>query len=323
MRRLFAFLRHTGPRAWPGWIGAWLACCLGLLVPDRIALAAQQVLVVSSEAGGPYQAAAEALRAELAAQGRDGLSILLRALPELRDSELDAATIAVTLGTAAAQRLIDSGRPIPVYCALLPRAAFELFGAEGSSPRHSAIFLDQPFPRQLNLIELLLPGRTRLLALAGDTRGASLGALTGAAADRGLRVAIENVPNEGALFSAMTRRLAETDVLLALPDPTVLNARTVRGVLVTAYHYQVPVIAFSAAYVKAGALASVSSTPVQIGVQAARGVRQALAGRGLPAPDYPADFVVDVNETVARSFDLQPGTPEALRQRLLQMEGKP
>lgn len=297
--------------------------CLGF-APIAQARLPQQVLIVTSESSAPFLQAVQALRDDLAQALRADSTVVVRALQDLRDLDVEASSVVVALGSAASQRLYADAGKVPVIAALLPRAAYERIVVPGAEPRRfSGIFLDQPYARQLNLISLLMPERTRLLVLAGEASAPSMPALGTAATEHGFRLAIEVVADESSLYAAMKRGLPDADALLALPDAAVLNSKTARGVLVTAYHHQVPVIAFSPAYVKAGALASVSSTPAQIGQQAARTVRLVLAGRALPAPEYPSDFGVDINDTVARSLDVRVAEPHELRRRLLLMEGRP
>lgn len=64
----------------------------------------------------------------------------------------------------------------------------------------------------------------------------------------------------------------------------------------------VPLVGFSPAYVKAGALLALYSTPAQVGARGGEVLRQALAGKVLPSPQWPREFVVAVNQDVARSL---------------------
>ncbi len=107
--------------------------------------------------------------------------------------------------------------------------------------------------------------------------------------------------------AALEQVLEDSQLLLALPDPDVFTRYTVAGLLLTSYHHAVPVIGFSAAYVKAGALAAVYSTPEQIGRDAAEMVLAARtdAGWTLPAPRYPTYYNVAVNRQVGRSLSLK------------------
>jgi len=82
-------------------------------------------------------------------------------------------------------------------------------------------------------------------------------------------------------------------------------------------------VAFSPAYVRAGALLALYVTPTQIGRQAAAITRGVLQGKALSAtPLYSQEYSVAVNEHVARSLGLNLDA-DALRERLQSREGTP
>jgi putative tryptophan/tyrosine transport system substrate-binding protein len=125
------------------------------------------------------------------------------------------------------------------------------------------------------------------------------------------------------LFAALRPVLDDAGVLLAVADPEVYNGSTVSNILLATYRAQVPVVAFSPAYVKAGALLALYSTPGQIGTQAAGLVRQLQLGGAMGVTSqYPVEFSVAVNDHVARSlgFSLD---EVALMTRLQKLERRP
>jgi len=82
----------------------------------------------------------------------------------------------------------------------------------------------------------------------------------------------------------------------------VFNSETAANILMAAYRRQVPLVGFSPAYVKAGALLALYSTPAQVGTRGGDVLRQNLAGRSLPPPQWSREFTVKVNQDVARSL---------------------
>ena len=113
------------------------------------------------------------------------------------------------------------------------------------------------------------------------------------------------------------------DRLLAVPDASLFNNRTISNILLTAYHHRSPVIGFSPAYVKAGALLALYSTPTQIGQQAGEVARQGLASGSLPPPAAPRHFRISTNPYVARSLGIGLEDASVLRERLERAEGTP
>jgi ABC-type uncharacterized transport system substrate-binding protein len=139
-----------------------------------------------------------------------------------------------------------------------------------------------------------------------------------AASEAKLELAAEKIGTAEELLPALQRVLADSDVLLAVPDPLVFNRGTVQSLLLATYRFQDPVFGFSHAYVRAGALASVYTTPEQAGWQAGELVLRVMGSRPvlLPPPEYPRYFSVSVNYQVARSLGLSVADEAELLRKL-------
>lgn len=213
----------------------------------------------------------------------------------------------VTVGTAAQRGMQDlfarDPTPPPLLSILVPRLAFERMAdpARLRAGSLSAVFLDQPPTRQLDLVQLALPAVRNVGMLVGAESKGHLPALEKAAREHSFQLVPVPVAGDG-LFVALQTVLANADLLLALPDPAVFNSQTAANILTAAYRRQVPLVGFSPAYVKAGALLALYSTPAQVGTRGGELLRQMLSGKGLPAPQWPREFVVAVNQDVARSL---------------------
>ena len=287
--------------------------------------AATEVLVVIAQRSPAHEETLAALRASLADVPATGLTLRVMTAAEFSDSGPRATDrklpgLVVTLGTDAAATVLQQKLPAPTYCTFLPQAAYAAL-ANGSGERHayrSALYLDQPFARQMRLIRLALPTRTRVGVVLGPESRKSEQDLRQAAVSAGLVLRVEQVVDEKQLVGALHRIMDNADVLLAVPDPLVFNRNTAQSVLLTTYRLGKPVAGYSRAYVTAGALLSVYSTPAQIGRQIGEELltMQDRPGRPLPAPGYPRYFSVDINERVARSLGIEPGQADDLTRRL-------
>lgn len=300
-----------------------LLLATGLVLASRAVPAA--VLVVSSERSVAFQQAAEALGTELKREGGAA-----RAVVQLASEELDAyqgptPRLYVALGTEACMRLARVERKAPVLCTLLPRASFERVLSESgrrSGAQFSALFLNQPITRQLDLVKLALPNAHRVGVLLGAESQQQESALRTAAWARNLKLVSVMIQPDESLFSGLKKVVDESDLLLALADPQIYNSATIQNILLTSFRSQVPMMAFSPAYVRAGALLAVYSTPEQIGYQAGAMARSVLNGQALGAPQFPQLFEIGVNEHVARSLGLKLDARE-LSDRLRRQEGAP
>ena len=310
--------------------GCWrpLLAVLGLLLAGLAAAAEPpyRIELLLSERNGPYQALAQALRAELPRLS-DQPHHLEQSLVEAPDRAAIAdADLVVTIGSRASQLIHALPTQGQVLHVLVPSTApgFQSVRNQATT-HHSAIYIDQPWQRQLNLIRLALPGMERIGILLGTTSRELRADLEQAIAGQEWQPQMGLVPEGGNYLGPLRRLLEQSEVLLAVPDQQVFNRQNLQGILLTTYRREVPMIGFSPGYVRAGALAAVYSTPEQIAAQAARWIAP-LTGdrqRRLPPPRHPEDFSVAVNHQVARSLGLRiPGEAD-LQRELLALEDRP
>ncbi|MBS0369094.1 MAG: hypothetical protein JSS57_07840 [Proteobacteria bacterium] len=296
-----------------------LALCAALLAGAAPVRAAQVALVLSEE-GGAFAEAAEAVSSELRSAGHRIQSITTPLRAE-DGAVLNASALIVTFGTRAAQIIAGLAPRSLLLHTLLPRSAYERLPQRAEDGRRtSAVFIDQPANRQIELLRLALPDWSRVALIVGR-ESSELGArLQANARERRLRPVLEQVGDENDLYPTLQRVLAEPTILLAIPDAALYNNRTISNILLTAYHHRSPVVGFSPAYVKAGALLALYSTPAQIGQQAGEMARHGLAGGNLPAATAPRYFHVGTNPYVARSLGINLEDANTLRERLERWE---
>lgn len=303
----------------------WRRLLAGVLLLASLACAAQpyHIELLLSEGNGPYQTLADSLRNELPRLGGQAPT-LGQSLANAPDhAGIARADLTVTVGSRAS-RLIDTlptrGRVLHVLIPSTTRPS-----SINARARHSAIFIDQPWQRQLNLIRLALPGVERIGILLGTTSQEQRPEIEQAIAERQWQAQISLVPEAGNYLGPLRRLLEQSEVLLAVPDQQIFNRQNLQGILLTTYRREVPMIGFSSGYVRAGALAAVYSTPEQIASQAARWIAPLLEDpdRPLPAPRYPEYYSVAVNHQVARSLGLRVAGEEDLLRALQALETQP
>lgn len=289
--------------------------------------AVDSVALVLSEDSAPYQEFAARFRGVLNASGR---GIRLTVLPESKVTSGVAAfptgtDVVVPVGVRAVEATVQSGVAAPVLATLIPRSAYLYLKktAGGRDQAFSGIFLDQPLSRRFALIDIALPETRKVGVVLGPESAGELRALQAAAREEGMSLVSERITNADDLLPALKRVLAESEVLLAVPDPLVFNRTTAQSILLTSYRAQNPLVGYSQSYVNAGALLAVYSTPEQIAQQAAELVlRLGISGGvALPAPQYPKYFSVGVNIQVARSMGISVEPGNALLERLLMRRG--
>lgn len=291
---------------------------------------AQRVWVALADEGGVHAETAAVLRAEL-----DGLTLTTGVWQTLLDDRGEPPALIVTVGTAAFEETLNwlasrSGawERVPVLATLLPRASYDAqvlrhaTGAAGRRPLSAAV-LDQPLGRQMALLKRAMPERRRVGVLAGPQTRALLAGLEKAANTGGFRLVVAPVNALEDIYPALKTVLESADVILALPEPTVYHSATLQNILLTTYRARVPLVAFSPAYVKAGAVLAVYATPAQVARRAAEMVKRWQAGRGLPPPQMSRELAVVANAKVAASLGLLLDDAALIAEDLRRQEGAP
>ena len=273
-----------------------MALVFSLFFSSSLQAAPLRVTVVLSEEGGVYQTFSDSLHDKLQS---DRITLTTQRI----DQVLSESDLYIAVGMKAASEL--AANDVTTLNVLIPKAGYEKLQhvpAQRKKP-YSAVFLDQPVERQVALLQAVLPA-TRHVGVLYAAPQPELQNLRRLMLDKNIRLHDRIVDESRSLNDALESILTESEVLFVLADAEVYNAGTIRNILLTAYRKQVPLIGISQAYVKAGALCAVYTTPEQVAAQAASMVQRYLESGKLPTAQFPSEFEVSVNMQVARSLDL-------------------
>ena len=219
---------------------------LALLLMLLAAPVRAQLAIVTSAADGAHAVTVAALRKALQTDLPDNRIDTLD-WAEASPATLQGSRVIVTVGTLAARAVNHLGPAQPVLHILLPASAYRRLPAPADDAGPvSAIWLDQPVQRQIDLIRIALPGWRRLAVLTSPDSPDGGEALRAAAAERKLELRSAQVASDAELYPALQHVLAEPAVLLATPDPRIFNTYSVQNVLLAAYHHHSPVLGLSA-----------------------------------------------------------------------------
>lgn len=333
--------RHNRPAQRPPSAGiarAWRVGLLGLLLwliaplvagqtrPD----APIQIQILLSDSGGSYSELVESLEQQLNTRVPGHVRLRVQRVPA-DTTELDRVlatppsarpALIVPVGMRATTLALRGAGTVPVLSLLIPLDSYTTLldtrpeVAGRAPPSRSAIYLDQPLGRQLDLLQVLLPGIHHIAALTGPASQSRIAELQSLCAQRDLRLSTQSVASNP--VQALTPLLEQAEALLALPDPAVFNRTSLQAILLTTYRGGVPVLGFSQAYVRAGALAAVHSTARQIGQQAGDWIAE-LVHHGqwqLGTPRFPVYYSVSVNRQVAQSLGIRVAGEDTLLAQL-------
>ena len=288
-----------------------------LLLSSAIALLATLVQaetlnvgLLMSDSTPPYQQFSTALNKALAASKANVAVIELKAGSDTK------VGLVIAVGTKATELAITDFNS-PVLAVMVSKAGYETlleryFSQSTTKAKAvSAIYLDQPWSRQLNFIQAALPKHDIVGMLYSPNTSMVLPRLP-----HGMSINARSVRSAESLFAALEYILDSSDVLLVVPGSEIYSSSNMRNILLTSYRKKVPLVGISQAYVNAGALCAIYSTPEQLAWQAAAMIVSFATDRRLPEPQYPAAFSIGLNQQVANSLGIELAPPEVIRQRM-------
>ncbi|MCP4334897.1 MAG: hypothetical protein GY785_19760 [Gammaproteobacteria bacterium] len=165
-----------------------------------------------------------------------------------------------------------------------------------------AILLDQPLRRYLVFCKLLLGLDSVGILIENDLESDPP---SDPSADRyDLILNQYRLDATNKLLPVLRELLRENDALLMLPRQSIYNPDTLKAVLLTSYRNQKPAISYSPAHVRAGALASIYSSPVDIGRHLAQIVNQRLEQPSAASVgfEYARFYSIATNPSVAQAL---------------------
>ena len=245
----------------------------------------------------------------------DLLDITTQALPD--DNALKSYTSLITLGTQATQITIERNPPAASISLLLSKQAWALINQQKSTYPRSVIVFDQPISRQLQLIREVYGRDAHTGVLLGPYTESLQTELQEQAKQQQQLLTIKVIQNEDELIPALNNLVEQIDLLLAEPDPLVYNKRSIQGILLLTYRNKTPVIGFSQAYSRAGAMVSLHSSVEDMAQQAAEIIFDKPVTGRVYSPKY---FTISYNQQVARALSYTLPDEKELIERIVQKE---
>ncbi len=270
-----------------------------------------------------YHQTAEQLQQTLAEQAEQPVSVDIFQLGDHSISELDSGKycLLVPVGTAATRFALTRTHTVPVLATFIPQSGFEKISKQTRllpERDYAAIYLDQPLSRFIQLSKLLKPDANNIGTLLGPASKSQLPALQKIVKSADLTLKYAEINENDNPLSKLGPVINQIDLFIALPDNAVLNRTVAKWILYLSFQQKIPVIGFSSAYTDAGALASVYTSPENVGVHAGELIAQWLnsGNNALLRSQHPAYFTISVNHAVARSLEIYPPSDETLKQKL-------
>jgi hypothetical protein len=278
------------------------------------AAAADQVIIVKSSENSYFNRSIETLINHVDEAVRFK-TVMAKDLPPAFENG-DKKQIFVTLGAQAAEAVgqLDSG--LDSFGAYLTLEQFDRLQYRNQS----VALLDQPLHRYLAFCKLILGADSVGII---DQREIELSRHQTELLDKlDFDLKQYRIDPLNKLLPVLRNLLQQNDALLMLPRQSIYNRDSLKGVLLTSYRNRKPAISYSPAHVKSGALASIYSSPVDIGRHLALLVNQRLQKPGYKAPafEHARFYSISTNRRVARALGISLPTESELRSALDRLE---
>lgn len=291
------------------------------------------ILVISSGSSIAYTKVIDTIRSTVASSSRLSKSgtttefstLFLKNIStsEQLQRKVKNYDLLLTIGKGAVEKVTQLSISPPIVSTLIPKQSYDQYqtALNKVAKKTTAIFIDNPPERQILLANTLLGQVQRLGVLIGENSPHKKNTIRGIINKSGIKARIETVRKTDNIIRKLSHVLSESDAFLALPDAQIFNRDTAKNILLTTYRQRTPVIAYSASYVKAGALAAVYSTPQQIAEQTGNTIISILQSPwSFPKENaYPEDFEVSINKSVAKSLNIPTHSETKLKNMILKI----
>jgi len=289
----------------------WLAT---MLQATAVSAEGIHIRLVLSDNSEPYRQFSSTFSRSLTAN--NAVVVVTESLRVEEDSDL-----IVAVGTKATELAIAQSST-PILSVMIPRSAYDsmLTNKTDIKPDISAIYLDQPWERQIDFLKAALPKHRRIGLIFSAKKKHDISSIHQIVTNHGGKLVSQQISQDEGIFPSLEYVLENSDVLLAIPDSNIYNTGNIRNILLTSYRFRIPLIGLSQPYVNAGALAAIFSTPDQLAKQAAQEVTLFIKSGKLPRSQYPEEFSIGENLQVAKSLGIELPAPEKIRSQMLRHE---
>lgn len=263
---------------------------------------------------------------------RNFTKTLALALPELdihyvqraqltTQTQFSADTQLILLGTKLLDWRLQLADPAPPTLVLQVSRVQAYDRLANHQPSHiTFLWSDPSLQRQVALLKTMLPGLQNVGVLYGNHSAFLLAEIEHALQAENLTLHKYYWPDSYDARS-LNNLLQQTDVLLGVDDSKIYNPSTIKSILLSSYARKQTLIGPTAAFIKAGSLASTYSDQDDW-IQTLSSLLK-TPSTSWPSGQYPSHFKVMTNRQVARSLGIQKSRASYINQQLQQRRDAP
>jgi putative tryptophan/tyrosine transport system substrate-binding protein len=269
------------------------------------------ILIVANSNDTPHQEAIQGFKGQFSAQANLKFTELLVSQtkpPDLMEIDKIKPDVVFSLGNEATKWASQQTSRIPIVATMvLKDDAFKQAG------NITGVSLSYPLRTQIQWLKKFFPQQKSVAILFNPSENAvTVQEAKQISEQNGLNFVAIPVGGPKELPFALEQLSHNIEVLLAIPDETVMSVNTAKEVLLASFRNKVPLIGLSDNWVKSGAFYALSWDYEDLGKQSAALAQKLLNGVSLStiSPEYPRKVTYTINAKIAEHMNME--IPEGL-----------
>ena len=212
----------------------------------------------------------------------------------------NSSGFAVAVGGDALRALAAAKAQISVVTTMCFREDLKIVGFPPAGIRLAgALWLDLGIAQLAGGLRMAFPEARRIALLRNPSQGDPAGASARPhPLPSGMNVTVVDCAGPADLLPALGKLRGQVEFVVCLPDSSLYNQTTVEPLILASLEHRLPLVGFSASFVRAGAAVGVYPDFTDIGLQTAI-LAQRCQTEGADSPEeYPRRTIVAANERV-------------------------
>jgi len=216
---------------------------------------------------------------------------------------LDASPkLIVSIGVGAWQSLGATPRSVNV----LPSIVLHGDVKPEVGRRSDAVYADVSLVSIADHLRGSFAGKSRLALIHRSSRTPPDPSAVARIRQLGFELHIADCPGPEKLLAVFSSLKGKADFVITEPDGELYNSATLKPLVLASLDLRLPIVGFSAAFVRAGALVGVYPDFRELGRQTGEAAQRILAGKASRGDEEPRTVVLAFNERIARLLGIEP-----------------
>lgn len=286
---------------------------LCLLFFPTISHSAENVLAITSSQKKIYQNFYSTLENNL----EQNISLRQINYLDVDHEILNKHDIIISIGLNAAKTLSKHKPKSTIIHTLIPDNESLSTSIPCTNKNCYKVYINQPITRYAHLFKILFPEKHNLVFITTQKNSKKSRQIKAASQENNFTYKEVYIENNNNIARTLISKLNKNDVLLALSNPIIYNRNNAKSIILSTYHKDVPIIAYSKSFTKAGALTSLYSSINNIAETTAKLANTIIInGPQKNKEYYPDKFSIEINSAVARSLNINIESENKLKSKI-------